>query len=115
MAAGQTTAGDEVPPGTEVIEVHLSELGQIFNSMDPSPFHEKDLDGDAEEFIVGWAKELPPRTSRRRVALTASMSPWGNNIFIIGRAFCMATLGRRCDSTRMLGSLSRNGIRIRCN
>jgi hypothetical protein len=55
----QTTAGDEVPLGTEVIEVHLSELGQIFNSMDPSPFHDKDLDVDAEEFIVGWAKELP--------------------------------------------------------
>jgi hypothetical protein len=60
VAATQTTAGDEIPPGTEVIEVHLSELSQIFNSMDPSPFHEKDLDGDAEEFIVGWAKELAP-------------------------------------------------------
>ena len=54
----QTYAGDEIPPGTEVIEVHVNELGQIFNSMDPSPFHEKDLDPDAEEFIVDWAKEL---------------------------------------------------------
>ena len=27
--------------------------------MDPSPFHEKDLDHDAEEFIVGWAREFP--------------------------------------------------------
>jgi len=55
----QTYAGDEIPPGDQVIEVHVSELGQIFNSMDPSPFHEKDLDDDAEQFIVGWAKELP--------------------------------------------------------
>lgn len=60
MAASQTRAGDEIPSGTEVIEVHVSELSQIFNSMDPSPFHDKDLDVDAEEFIVGWAKELPP-------------------------------------------------------
>jgi hypothetical protein len=59
MAADQTTAGDEIPKGTEVIEVHVSELSQIFNSLDPAPFHEKDLDLDAEEFIVGWAKELP--------------------------------------------------------
>jgi len=59
MASDQTYAGDEIPPGTEVIEVHVSELNQIFNSIDPSPFHEKDLDVDAEEFIVGWAKELP--------------------------------------------------------
>lgn len=59
MAADQTYAGDEIPPGNDVIEVHVSELSQIFNSIDPSPFHDKDLDVDAEEFIVGWAKELP--------------------------------------------------------
>jgi hypothetical protein len=59
MAADQTYAGDEIPPDTDVIEVHVSELSQIFNSIDPSPFHDKDLDVDAEEFIVGWAKELP--------------------------------------------------------
>jgi hypothetical protein len=29
--------------------------------MDPSPFQEKDLDDDAEEFIVGWAQEFPHR------------------------------------------------------
>jgi hypothetical protein len=27
--------------------------------MDPSPFHEKDLDHDLEEFIVSWATEYP--------------------------------------------------------
>ena len=27
--------------------------------MDPSPFHDRDLDDDAEEFIVGWAREFP--------------------------------------------------------
>ena len=42
-----------------MIEVHVRELSQIFNSMDPSPFLDKDLDVDAEEFIVSWAKELP--------------------------------------------------------
>lgn len=29
--------------------------------MDPSPFHEKDLDRDAEEFIVSWAQEYHRR------------------------------------------------------
>ena len=29
--------------------------------MDPSPFHERDLDHDAEEFIVSWAQEFPRR------------------------------------------------------
>jgi hypothetical protein len=51
-------AGDEIPPGSEVIEVRVAELTQLYNSIDPSPFHEKDLDDEAEEFIVGWAKEV---------------------------------------------------------
>ena len=34
------------------IEIYLDRIEQLFNSMDPSPFHEKDLDRDAEEFIV---------------------------------------------------------------
>lgn len=42
-----------------LIEVKLMELNQLFNSMDPSPFHERDLDHDAEEFIVSWAQEHP--------------------------------------------------------
>lgn len=29
--------------------------------MDPSPFQERDLDDDAEEFIVSWAQEFPRR------------------------------------------------------
>lgn len=48
-----------------VIEVRIRELAQLFNSFDPSPFHERDLDRDAEEYIVGWARELPPDASLR--------------------------------------------------
>ncbi len=44
----------------ERIAVRLRELSQLFNLMDPSPFVERDLDAGAEEFIVGWARELPP-------------------------------------------------------
>ena len=42
-----------------MIEVHVGELKQLFNSIDPSPFRNKDMDREAEEFIVGWAKDLP--------------------------------------------------------
>ena len=41
------------------IEVRLRDLAQLFNSMDPSPFLDRDLDADAEEFIVSWAREHP--------------------------------------------------------
>ena len=41
------------------IKLKLRDVNQLFNSMDPSPFIEKDLDDDAEEFIVSWAREFP--------------------------------------------------------
>ena len=42
-----------------LIELNLRDIHQLFNSMDPSPFHDKDLDRGAEEFIVSWAREYP--------------------------------------------------------
>lgn len=39
------------------ISLKLRELNQLFNSMDPSPFIDRDLDHDAEEFIVSSARE----------------------------------------------------------
>lgn len=53
------SAGDPIPPKCSVMEVHVGELKQLFNAIDPSPFRDKDLDPKAEEFIVGWAKDLP--------------------------------------------------------
>ena len=41
------------------IELNLREIGQLFNTMDPAPFPEKDLDADAEEFILSWVMEFP--------------------------------------------------------
>lgn len=53
------TAGMSVARATP-IKVQLREIAQLFNSMDPSPFHDRDLDADAEEFILSWAREVPP-------------------------------------------------------
>ena len=38
--------------GYFLIEIRLSNLVQFFNSLDPSPFRDKDLDDDAERYIV---------------------------------------------------------------
>jgi hypothetical protein len=43
----------------KVIELRMREIAQLFNSLDPSPFLERDLDANAEEFIVSWAAEIP--------------------------------------------------------
>lgn len=55
------------------IKLKLRDLSQLFNSMDPSPFIEKDLDDDAEEFIVSWAQEFPPHA---QVRLRVYLEQW---------------------------------------
>ena len=47
----------ETAPG-DLIELRVDNIAQLFHTLDPFPFRERDLDKEAEEFIVGWAREL---------------------------------------------------------
>lgn len=49
------------------LQLRVRELGQLFNSMDPTPFLNKDLDREAEAFIETWAAEF---TSNSRLRIT---------------------------------------------
>ena len=60
-------------PDNSQIEVRLRELSQLFNSMDPSPFIDRDLDAAAEEFIVSWARELPHKAELELVIHLATL------------------------------------------
>jgi hypothetical protein len=57
------------------IELRLRELAQLFNSLDPSPFHDRDLDAAAETFIVEWARESPAGREFELVIHLASPPP----------------------------------------
>jgi hypothetical protein len=48
-----------------LIELRLSSPRQLFNTIDPSPFHEKDLDEAAERYIVGAVEELPEAAGKQ--------------------------------------------------
>ncbi len=41
------------------IEIQVDSAARLFHTLDPFPFRERDLDSEAEEFIVAWARELP--------------------------------------------------------
>ncbi|TLS67080.1 hypothetical protein FE236_03980 [Mariprofundus erugo] len=45
-----------------LVEVKLSEARRLFNSLDPAPFIEKDLDSDAESYIVDMVQDFPLST-----------------------------------------------------
>ncbi len=60
------TAGDPAraavtdgPDRREVLDLYLSDTRRLFNSMDPAPFRERDLDPEAAAYIVEWAEDLP--------------------------------------------------------
>ena len=40
------------------IELRVGDIAQLFHTLDPYPFRERDLDREAGDFIVGWAREL---------------------------------------------------------
>lgn len=43
-----------------LIEIALREPRQMFNTLDPAPFREKDLNAEAEDYIVGALREIGP-------------------------------------------------------
>ena len=47
-----------------VVELRLDRLSRLYNSLDPSPFQEKDLDAAADDYIVGSAEDLGGRPMR---------------------------------------------------
>jgi hypothetical protein len=57
---------------TETIMVRLNRLSQLFSTFDPSPFNEKDLDPDAENYIVGWLRDIGDKKFRICIGLPAA-------------------------------------------
>lgn len=62
---------DTIPAGAVRIEVHVGELKQLFNAMDAAPFRDRDLDPNAEEFILDWSRDAD---HRRPLALVVHLS-----------------------------------------
>jgi hypothetical protein len=45
--------------GTATVSLRVRDVAQLFNSLDPSPFWDRDLDREAAEFIKDEFTELP--------------------------------------------------------
>ncbi|MGZ5907048.1 MAG: hypothetical protein ACXWKQ_17015 [Reyranella sp.] len=54
------------------VELRLDQISRLYNSLDPAPFHEKELDAAAEDYIVGSAEDLGGRAMRLVIMLPAS-------------------------------------------
>lgn len=109
MATETSSAGDAIPSDCAVIEVRVAELKQLFNAMDPSPFRDKDLDPRAEEFIVGWSKDLPPKATLALLVYLDRPEGLPNEVAVLREAVHEFFRQRALASRRRLRQLFRVG------
>ncbi len=53
--------------GKTCIDIKLRNADQVFDGRDPAPFHERDLDQAAVEYILGAVQEIPPKAPFKMV------------------------------------------------
>ena len=95
-----TTGGAPAPGGQAVLELHVAEMRQLFNAMDPAPFRERDLDPNAYAYIVDWGRET---RARQPLGLVVRLSreaatPEAGDLL---RDAVHAYFGQRADATRL--------------
>lgn len=95
--------------GRARLELHLGEMRQLFNSMDPAPFRERDLDPKACDYIVDWAEE---RSRDQPLALGVYLSrqqPAPGDEALLGAAVREYFRGRAAVKRHELSRLFRMG------
>ena len=70
-----------------VIELQVEKVGQLFETLDPMPFRERDLNRSAEDYIVGWARELPRTKSIRILIYMPAAEATSENVMSLRQAF----------------------------
>jgi len=97
------------PAAVHEVRLYLGELRQVFDSMDPAPFRERDLDPKAAEYIVDSAREAP-RAAPLALVVQLGREPGGESTAALLRDavhehFCRCAAGKR----RELRALFRTG------
>src|SRR5665647_2629191 len=112
-ALAQQRAGPMTSPERSIeIAVRTHSIGHLFNSFDPSPFREKDLDAGVEDFLVSWVRELPVGAPFTIVVHLPSDEAAKPDAAGIGEAFAHYFEYRAEASVRELRELFRIGRRL---
>jgi hypothetical protein len=97
--------------GEGLIEVRVDKIAQLFHTLDPFPFREKDLDQDVEDYIVSWAQELPGNRSIRIIVYLSDVEFKTETLQDIGEAFSRYFTSRAVVIQHELNELLRIGRR----
>ena len=91
------------------MRVVVRDLAQMFNSIDPSPFMERDLDEAAERFIVEWARDFSPRAPLQLEVQVAGTRAGSDSAAALQEAVHVHFRRRADSSRRELRELMRRG------
>ena len=103
------SAGAGVLQGCETLDMRLGEAKQLFLAIDAAPFRERDLDPRAEEFVVGWARELHHDAQLGLVIRLDRPSPSGDDAAVLPAAIAEFFRDRAHAARRRLRELLRTG------
>jgi hypothetical protein len=92
-----------------ILELNLGEMRQLFNSMDPAPFRERDIDPRACDYIVGWASEEPKHATLGLRVRLAQERVTGENASVLADAVHTYFAQRAQATRRQLRQLFRTG------
>ena len=91
------------------LELSIIDPMQLFNSMDPAPFHERDLDSEVVDYIVDWAQEVAPEAPLELIVTVHHAAPPANGAALISDAVHTSFQRRALAKRRALKKLLREG------
>jgi hypothetical protein len=94
---------------TQHLDLRVQELAQLFNSMDPTPFLNKDLDPAAEAFIEAWAMACGPDFRPSIMVHLAQLPAEGNPVALVSDAIHNHFLHKADLARHALKELLRQG------
>jgi hypothetical protein len=107
--AADPAGGADPAADRGVLELYLADTRQMFNSMDPAPFRQRDLDREAAEYIVDWAREAPKEQPLSLVVRLGQRASSGEDGPMLRGAVNDYFLGRAVVTRHRLRQLFRTG------
>ena len=75
-----------IPANAARIEIRVNELKQLFNAMDAAPFRDRDLDPNAEAFILEWSRDVDRRRPLALVVHLGGEAPRDEDRVVLAQA-----------------------------
>jgi hypothetical protein len=108
--------GVEQPAGSSdqtdragMLKLYLADTRELFNSMDPAPFLQRDLDPVAAAYIVDWAREVPKGQPLRLLLHLGSGAPTTDDARLLSKSIHEHFQRRALATRRELQQLLRLG------